>query len=578
VTNGTGSFASLNLLGGHSRKFHGLLIKSVIPPMDRLLTWHGCDERVNGVSLAADKFENTTGPEQFDGIKYLLDFNAKPIPTWRYNINGSIIKKELFMVRGQNTTIIRYSLLASPKPSVELRLANFVHFRKAEDHCPEFTNDSLMQWQVDAQNQQVSYKTETLKLACQLDGAQSQWTKQWLTIDPTHQRSKLIYDIEFEDQGFEHYDASLNVQNSTIVLFKGESCYMIGTTEQQWPSAKSEYQQALANSQKRFFANDFANDLAHSGQSFIADRQSVHGKTILAGFPWFGDWGRDTMIALPGITLATKQFPIARSILTTFAQYINGGMLPNKFPDRYSEPLKYNTIDATLWFFWSIQQYAHYSEDWSFIQAELYDDLKNIIENYKRGTRFGIGMDSDGLIQGGDEDTQLTWMDVKFDNFAVTPRYGKAVEINALWFNALNFMQQCAVRFQDKSVNLKDLINTVETNFNNVFWNDDSLCCFDYVTPEQNIGDIRCNQLFAVSLPFSPLSAERQASVFQSVYSELYTPVGIRSLSTKHVDYKGRYYGPLATRDVAYHQGTVWAWPMGAFIDAFMKVDGNKKT
>jgi predicted glycogen debranching enzyme len=351
---------------------------------------------------------------------------------------------------------------------------------------------------------------------------------------------------------------------------------MIGTLNDTWPKSSQVYQQVRSAKNNVYSEDAFANDLAHSALQLIADRESVNGKTILAGFPWFGDWGRDTMIALPGTTLVTGQFEIAQSILKTFAHYLNGGMLPNKFPDRSGEELKYNTIDATLWFFWAIQQYVEYSGDWKFVEVELYEDLKEIIRHHQKGTRFGIGVDDDGLIQGGDKETQLTWMDVKFDGFAVTPRYGKAVEINALWFNALNFAQECAEKFGDRTVSFTSLITQVQASFQDVFWNENGGYCYDYVAHGQAYDDIRSNQIIAVSLPFSPLNKEQQTQVFDTVYQHLYTPVGLRSLSPIHDDYKGSYYGKLHDRDLAYHQGTVWAWPMGAFIDAAMKVHGRK--
>ena len=576
VTNGTGSFASLAINGGLARKFHGLLVHSAIPPMDRQMTWHSCIEQVNGVSLDARRWLVGSDQHSKNGEQYILQFMSKPMPTWTYHVNGSLLKKELFMELGAETTIIKYTLLASPQDSIELQLENYVHFREAGDYKAQFHRDDLHHWQTDATRQQIRNTSLTLKLGVQTSDEQCKVSNQWFDLSTKHQISDLIYPIELEDQGYPHRDCSLKVQCSTLTLSVGESCFMIGTLDDHWPNAQQAYQQFVLSRSTHFHENAFANDLAHSALGLVADRESVNGKTILAGFPWFGDWGRDTMIALPGTTLATGQFDIAKSILKTFAHYLNGGMLPNKFPDRCGEPLKYNTIDATLWYFWAIQQYVAYSGDWTFIKQELYTDLKEIIRHHTIGTRFGIGMDNDGLIQGGDADTQLTWMDVKFDGFAVTPRYGKAVEINALWFNALNFAQECVERFEDTSTNYQTLITQVETSFQKTFWNEQAGYCYDFVTPDSTNDDIRCNQIFAVSLPYSPLTKEQQQKVFNITYQQLYTPVGLRSLSREHADYKGQYYGSIMARDVAYHQGTVWAWPMGAFIDAAIKVTGSK--
>jgi predicted glycogen debranching enzyme len=540
VTNGTGSFASLAVNGGLGRKFHGLLVHSVIPPMDRLLTWHSCIETLDGQSLDARQSLHGQSVHQMHGEQFLIKYQATPFPTWTYAYNGHVLKKELFMEQGKPTTLLKYTLLATPLQSVNLTLDNYVHFRAAESNESELKQENINEWQVDKALQSISAKGQTLKLGCQVGQDQTPVSTQWFEPSTENQVADLLYCIELEDQGYPHRDASLKVQQTHVTLRQGESCFMIGTLEDTWPKSQLVYQQACGNKANRYADNSFANDLAHSALHLVADRESVNGKTILAGFPWFGDWGRDTMIALPGTTLVTGQFETAKSILKTFAHYLNGGMLPNKFPDRSGEELKYNTIDATLWFYWAIQQYVEYSGDWSFVQNELYDDLKDIIQHHQKGTRFGIGMDDDGLIHGGDKDTQLTWMDVKFDGYAVTPRFGKAVEINALWYNALNFTKECAERFNDSKFNINTLIRQVKTSFQATFWNTTEGYCYDYIVNENKNDDIRCNQIIAVSLPYSPLSEIQQASVFNVVYKHLYTPVGLRSLSPDHKDYKGK--------------------------------------
>ncbi|EAR10437.1 amylo-alpha-1,6-glucosidase [Reinekea blandensis] len=577
VTNGTGSFASLAIHGGLSRKFHGLLVHSVVPPMDRMMTWHHCAETLNGVSLDSRQWlteEQTT--HRAGGEKHLLSFQARPMPTWVYQVHGCQLKKELFMVPGRACTLLRYTLLAAPDETANLTLLNSVHFRAAEGHKARLTADDVSQWHYSPEHRSLSNDTVQLRFGLQSTEAKRNITEQWLPLDTAQQQHHLVYPLEREDQGYDQFDASLPVYQADVTLGVNQSVTLIGTLEDTWPNAEQAYQRALTEGRTRISDNDFFNDLTTSALQLVADRQSVQGKTLLAGFPWFGDWGRDTMIALAGTTLSTGQPDLARNILKTFAHYLNGGMLPNKFPDRAGEPLRYNTIDATLWFFRAIQQYADHTGDWAFIRDVLYDDLKDIIRHHQRGTRYGIHMDSDGLISGGDADTQLTWMDVKFDGYAVTPRYGKAVEINALWYNALNFLADCAEHFQEESQPYRELAQRVEQSFQNTFWNAQAGCCYDYVANGQPNDDIRCNQIIAVALPYSPLTTSQQADVFHCVYDKLYTPVGLRSLAADHPDYKGRYYGALSDRDLAYHQGTVWAWPMGCFIDAAMKVTGDK--
>lgn len=577
VTNGTGSFASLAINGGLCRKFHGLLVHSKIPPMDRLMTWHYCAESVNGQSLDARQSGKKNQLKRTLGERFLIKFFAKPIPTWYYQVGGHCLKKELFMVQGQASTILKYTLVSSVDEAIDLKLTNSVCFRGAEQHYDQLTQETLNQWHIHAAEQTISAHGINLKLGCQNSNPENKISTTWQTPTTEHIKQPLYYAIEQEDQGYDEWDCSLEVQQTQIKLSVGDSCYMIGTLNDSWPNAAQQYQKAIQHSKQIYHEQDFANDLAHSALQLLADRESVQGKTILAGFPWFGDWGRDTMIALPGTTLATQKYDSARAILSTFAHYLNAGMLPNKFPDRSGEPLKYNTIDATLWFFWAIQQYVHYSNDWQFVQQELYEDLKGIIQHHLKGTRYGIRVDEDGLIQGGDAQTQLTWMDVKFDDQAVTPRYGKAVEINALWYNALCFTEQCRQQFNDSQAPYTPLIDQVKNSFQELFWHREENYCYDYVAGEFKNSDVRCNQIFAVSLPFSPLELEQQRAVFDRVYKELYTPVGLRSLSSKHPDYHSQYYGALRQRDLAYHQGTVWAWPMGGFIDAAMKLTNNKK-
>lgn len=576
VTNGKGSFASLAVTGGLARKYHGLLIHSAIPPMERHLTWHACAETLNGISLDARQWQEGTSVHCDHGEKYLIEFAASPIPTWLYQVNGHLLKKELFMEQGKSTTLVKYSLLASPHSSVTLKLSNYAHFRPAGDSAEQLSATTLNNWNIEESKNQITSNSLSLKLFCQTQGQKSWSDSHWITPNKSNQINGLIYPIEIEDQGYLLKDTSVKIHHTDVELFIGECCYMIGTLEENWPFAPNVYQQEIKRKQQQFSDNSFANDLSHCALQFVSDRLSVKGKTILAGYPWFGDWGRDTMISLPGLTLATGQFETAQSILKTFAHYLNAGMLPNKFPDRHYESLDYHSIDASLWFIWAIQQYADITGDWEFVKNELAEDIQDIIRHFKQGTHFGIGMDEDGLISGGNANTQLTWMDVNFDNTSITPRFGKAVEINALWYNALCFAKQCCDRFKHECVTFNYLIPQVKKSFQQMFWNAKLGYCNDFVAQGIANEDLRCNQIIAVSLPYSPLERDQQASIFQTVYEKLFTPVGLRSLSSEHVDYKGTYYGSLKNRDLAYHQGTVWAWLIGPFIDAAIKVKGDK--
>ena len=297
---------------------------------------------------------------------------------------------------------------------------------------------------------------------------------------------------------------------------------------------------------------------------------------MIAGYPWFEDWGRDTFISLPGLTLVTNQYPVACSILVTFADHMKNGLLPNRFPDKAFTP-DYNTVDASLWFVQAAYEYWRYSGDVALLRDYLYRPLCQIMEKYRDGTDFGIKMDVDGLIRAGARGTQLTWMDAKVGEWVVTPRHGKPVEINALWYNALRIMTMLARLANDptRAAEFERLAGRAATSFAALFWNADAKCLFDVIDDEGGKdGSIRPNQIFAVSLPFSPLSAAVQASVVQVVQSKLLTTMGLRTLAPGSAAYRGRCAGDQLARDMAYHQGTTWPWLIGHFVSAYVKVNG----
>jgi len=299
-------------------------------------------------------------------------------------------------------------------------------------------------------------------------------------------------------------------------------------------------------------------------------------KTIIAGYHWFGDWGRDTMISLPGLTLVTGRYEIARDILLAFARSVDRGMLPNRFPDAGETP-EYNAVDATLWYFEAVRAYLQYRDDYEFVRKHLYSKLREIVDWHVKGTRYGIRADSDGLLQCGEPGVQLTWMDAKVGHWVVTPRIGKPVEIQALWFNALSVLRDLAGRFGDtgSEATLAGLANTAKASFIDSFWNADTNCLFDVVNGEERDASVRPNQILAVSLFHSMLPPAMAKQVVEVVERELRTPLGLRSLSPAHQNYRPRYEGDVLSRDSAYHQGTVWPWLMGPFSTAYLKVHSH---
>jgi predicted glycogen debranching enzyme len=323
-------------------------------------------------------------------------------------------------------------------------------------------------------------------------------------------------------------------------------------------------------------ADAYRRALYGAAEQFIVQRGS-HRSSVIAGYHWFTDWGRDTMISLPGLALTTEKFVTARDILSAFADNLSEGMIPNRFPDEGDQP-EYNTVDATLWFVHAIGEYLRRTNDISFIRGNLYSGLIQIVDWHERGTRYGIRVTDDGLLRSGEEGVQLTWMDAKVGDWVVTPRTGKAVEIQALWYNALCQLEKIAARLSDQRTAdyCRKLADRASKSFNEKFWNDEAACLFDVVRDDGTMdASLRPNQIFAVSLPFSMLSEERALSVVQVVERELLTPYGLRSLAPSDPAYRGRYEGDSVARDGSYHQGTVWGWLMGPFITASLKIQGR---
>ncbi|HEX4946044.1 MAG TPA: amylo-alpha-1,6-glucosidase [Blastocatellia bacterium] len=322
--------------------------------------------------------------------------------------------------------------------------------------------------------------------------------------------------------------------------------------------------------------DEFSKLLFAAADQFIVARGAQ--KTVIAGYHWFSDWGRDTMIALPGLTLATGRADIAKSILLEFAAQVDRGMLPNRFPDAGEEP-EYNTVDATLWYFEAVHALAAHTNDYEFVKANVYAVLNDIVDWHRRGTRYGIRVDADGLLTAGEAGVQLTWMDAKIGAWVVTPRLGKPVEIQALWYNALCVMRDFAARFGEtgRAQQFDDMASRARANFTEQFWNDATGCLYDVVNGDERDGTIRPNQIFALSLPHALLSGEKAKRVLAVVERELLTPVGLRSLAPTDPGYIAHYAGGVLERDGAYHQGTVWTWLLGPFITAHLKVHDDRE-
>lgn len=564
-TNGIGGYASGSVSCANTRRYHGLLVAATRPPLGRMVLLSKFEETLivgdKHIDLSANQYPDAIHPQ---GFLHLKQFRLDPFPIWRYNVAGVEIERSIFMVNGENTTVVSWRVIDSStgenvrlevKPLLAIR--NHHHLRHDHFGIGELieTADGNVSWKVGDELSDLNF----VHNAASVTGSGT-WYRD------------LEYAIE-QERGFDFREDLF--QPFSLNFDLAHEATVIATTE---PHSNGDAQELCEFEIKRraeLVATSGIDDaslwpLVLAADQFVVDRGS--GKTIIAGYHWFSDWGRDTMIALPGLTLATKRYDVAKSILTEFSKHISKGMLPNRFPDEGETP-DYNTVDATLWYFEAIRAYVEATDDTAFVKSELYDKLSGIIDWHVRGTRYGIHVDTDGLLYAGENNSQLTWMDAKVGDTVFTPRIGKPVEIQALWYNALCTMSELAEQFDDKAngEKFRNMAEIARESFNGQFWNKERNCLFDVVDDESKDESVRPNQIFAASLKHSMLDAKRSRSVVDVVEQELLTPFGLRSLSPNDISFRSHYYGSPYERDSAYHQGTVWAWLIGPFVDAYRR-------
>src|SRR6266446_6876994 len=520
--------------------------------------------------LSANQYPGVINPQ---GFRYLKQFRLDPFPVFTYEIEGIEIEKTVFMVYGENSTVVQYELKKNNHPespkNLRLEVRPLIAFR--DYHSTTHENG-----QINAaveQNPGIASVTpyqglRALHLAHNAD--QLRKTGEWYR--------NFEYDAERE-RGLDFSEDLFNPLVWRFDLHLRLPASVIASTEKHDVAQAAEYRQREITRRRTTAMTSpvedaFAQDLAAAADQYIVSRGDE--KTVIAGYHWFSDWGRDTMIALPGLTLPTGKHEVARSILRTFAKHVNQGMLPNRFPDAGETP-EYNTVDATLWFFEAARAFLEYTGDLEFVRSELYPVFADIIAWHTRGTRYGIKVDASGLLSSGEPGVQLTWMDAKVGDWVVTPRRGKPVEIQALWYNALCIMEDLAHKFADEAgrKRYRNMAAVASWSFNHLFWNENAGCLYDVVDGAPPDPSIRPNQIFAVSLTHTMLSPERAKSVVEKVQEHLLTPYGLRSLAPSDPQYRGRHTGGPAERDAAYHQGTVWPWLIGPFITAYVKVNGG---
>lgn len=582
VSNGIGGYGGHTIAGGGNRLYHGYLIASKRPPVERVQVLTRTQEEVifdsgNTYDLTSQTYLNWYK----DGHKHLVEFKYDGLPTYRYQTEDVCINKTICMNYGSNTVVICYEVKTCVE-GVNLKVIPLFTYKQPGESCSK----SMLNFDVLQNGRRLQLIPQADKNVT-IDFVASEgkfYDRALLPMNITtpdyRYEENHFYQFENEngfmgvDSHYTPYEIQIEVPANTSKKFYF-TCSIDGETDLNgFQVTKMERERLKKLIEKAEAKDDVTVALTLSADHFIVDRASTGYKTILAGYPWFNDWGRDTMIALHGLTLSTNRYDDAKSILRSFAMYIKNGLMPNNFPDTDTEP-GYNTVDGALWYFYAVDQYVKHSGDYQFVKEELYEHLKSIILWYQKGTDYHIKMDVDGLIIAGDGTMQLTWMDVKVDDWVVTPRNGKPVEINALWYNALMVITDLSHRFNQPALDYEQLTDKVKKSFVDKFWNENKQCLYD--TVDEIDEKVRCNQIWAVSLPYTMLDEARSKKVVEKVYKDLYTPYGLRSLAVYEEGFVPVYKGKLIDRDAAYHMGTTWAYPMGAFISAYCKVNQYSK-
>lgn len=588
VTNGIGGYAGSSMIGAHSRTHQGYLIASLHAPIERYLVFSKINETAT-VGTSTVSFETSqhcaSGKTVYtEGQKFLTSFIYDGSVHYTYETDNFSFEKHITLKRNANVCAVAYELTAGDSDCTFTLTPLFNYREHSESSTPDtlrfdtFTEDRTF-YLVPEKNKDIAIRFQT---------SEGTFSERETVYDIDMQ---LQIEVDLETDGLDcHYcpvDLSIAVPANTTKKVS-ILCSIGDVNERPAPVSATEAFSILEKNarchaelfEKAGYRDSFANQLVLASDQFLTYRESTKMMTVLAGLPWFTDWGRDTMIAFTGLTLCTKRFKEAEEILLTFARYIRHGIVPNMFPDDNMPPL-YNTVDASLWYFYAVYQYLHYNpaaEAEAFVKEQIFPHLKEIISAYEKGTDFSIYMEDDGLIHAGSGLDQITWMDVRVGDWVATPRHGKPVEINALWYNALRIMESLCEKFDEDASAYRTRAEQVKESFNAKFWDSANQCLFDVVDGDEPDDHIRPNQVYAVSLPFSLLPEEQEKAVVALVEKELFVGCGLRSLAPDHPDYHGIYCGALAKRDAAYHQGTAWGFLLGGFFSAYMKVNHHSSS
>ena len=576
------------MIGAHSRTHQGYLIASLHAPIERYLVFSKINETATvgtkTVSFETSQHRASGKTVYTEGQKFLTSFIYDGSVHYAYETDNFSFEKHITLKRNANVCAVSYELAAGDSDCTFTLTPLFNYREHSESSTPDtlrfetFTEDRAF-YLVPEKNKDIAIRFQT---------SEGTFSKRENVYDIDMQ---LQIEVDLETDGLDcHYcpvDLSIAVPANTTKKVS-ILCSIGDVNERPAPVSATEAFSILEENarchaelfEKAGYRDSFANQLVLASDQFLTYRESTKMMTVLAGLPWFTDWGRDTMIAFTGLTLCAKRFKEAEEILLTFARYIRHGIVPNMFPDDNMPPL-YNTVDASLWYFYAVYQYLNYNpaaEAETFVKEQIFLHLKEIVSAYEKGTDFSIYMEDDGLIHAGSGLDQITWMDVRVGDWVATPRHGKPVEINALWYNALRIMESLCEKFDEDASAYRTRANQVKESFNAKFWDSSNQCLFDVVDGDEPDDHIRPNQIYAVSLPFSLLPEEQEKAVVALVEKELFVGCGLRSLAPDHPDYHGIYCGALAKRDAAYHQGTAWGFLLGGFFSAYMKVNHHSSS
>jgi len=571
VTNGIGGYASSTIVGCNTRKYHALLVGPKTPPYNRTCYVSKVNETITVNGVKHEISTNECLGYVSKGFNYQTSFKKEYFPIFEYEVNDIKIKKQLTMIYGKNATVLKYEIETGDKESL-FEIAPLINYR--DFHATNTSEIEFAQVLLANNNLKIVYDTENSLF---IDTNLTHYERfEKINFNNMYYRVEKQRGLDAVENHFIPGVYSIKIEpNTKVELYMTFSTEYIPKIDLAFVNSIFEKEIYRQNRiiDKANLNDEYANKLVLAADQFIIQKpDDEYG--IIAGYPWFDEWGRDTFISFEGLLLVTKRYEIARKVLLSNVKHIEDGIMPNTFNNYTGEGL-YNSVDAGLWFFEAVNRYIEYTNDYKFIIENIYPYMKEIVLSYSEGTLYNIHVDkSDGLLISGTPEIQLTWMDAKVGDKVITPRNGKCVEINALWYNALNIMMKLANELKDniEYKMYKHMAEVCKISFNEKFWNSSKDTLYDVIEPYSH--EIRPNQILALSLSYPLISGSRAKIILDTVSEHLYTPYGLRTLSQYSNNYIGKYYGDVWQRDSAYHQGTVWTWLLSEYIIAFCRTNG----